>query len=195
MTALRIATVILCLLALPALFVFVSIGRGYLDTTADITALRIEVVELRPVVDPGRSFPGPEIVLRVFGVAESNLRFAEVNFDLIWQGERVVNVSNFPNASIPRNGSLTVTVPSNLNPDHAAETQALIDSGERGFFIVGNARIGLPNSDASVWLTLSGPVHATASVDSGWWTVGGRLPILVNAFVIRHSSFVIREGV
>ena len=194
MTALRVATVFLCLLALPALFIFASIGRGYLDTTADITALRIEVIELRPVDDPVRSFPGPDVVLRVFGVKQSALRFAEVNFDLTWQGERVATVANFPNVSIPRNGTLTVTVPSNLNPDHAAETKALLAAGERGFAVVGNARIGLPNSEASVWLTLRGQVRAAGSVDNGRWTVD-RLPgELALLFVIRHSSFVIREG-
>jgi hypothetical protein len=189
MTALRIATVMLCLLALPALFIFISIGRGYLATTADITALRIEVVEIRPFTDPARPLAGPEIVLRVYGVAQSNLRFAEVNFDLLWQGQRVATVAAFPSASIPRNGNLLVPVFSNLDPDHTAETKALIDAGERGFFVVGNARIGLPNSDASVWLTLSGQVRAVAAfVHSGRLTVDRKASV-------RGRQFVDREGV
>lgn len=192
MTALRVATVVLCLLALPAIFVFASIGQGYLQTTADITALRIEVVELREVEDPGRSFPGPDVVLRVFGVEQTELRFAEVNFDLIWQGNKIATVANFPNASIPRNSSLSVTVPSNLQPERAAETKALIASGERGFSVVGNARIGLPNSDASVWLTLRGHVRAAVAGDSRLWNVDrGQRGSIAN----RQSPIVNRECV
>jgi hypothetical protein len=195
--ALPVATVVLCLLALPALLVYVSIGRGYLDTTADITALRIDVVELRPVDDPRRNNPGPDVVLRVFGVGQSDLRFAEVNFDLLWQGQRVVTVASFPNASIPRNSSLTVTVPSNLDPAHAADTRALIAAGERRFQVSGNARIGLPNSDASVWLTLSGQVRATAAADNELWkVVGAPGNLLVNRQHLsrRVPAFANREG-
>jgi len=187
-TALRIATIFLCLLALPALFALAGIARGYLDTTADITALRIDVVDLRPVVDPGRSFPGPDIDVRVYGVSQSTLRFAEVNFNLLWQGQSVMVVASFPNLTIPRNGSLLITVPSNLEPARAAETQALLAAGERGFQVEGNARIGLPNSDASVWLTLNGQVRAAIPVDSGRWTVAG-------GFGARCSQTITREGI
>jgi hypothetical protein len=170
-TALRIVTVIVCLLVFPAAFLLVGTARGYLDTTADITALRIEVMEIRPINDPARALAGPEIVLRVYGVEQTSLRFAEVNFDLFWQGQRVLTVANFPNVPIPRNSSLSVTVASSLDSARATETKALIAAGERGFTIEGNARIGLPNSDASVWLTLRGRIGAAGAGGRGPWTV------------------------
>jgi hypothetical protein len=197
-TALRIATVTLCLLALPALFALAGIARGYLRTTADVTALRIDVVDLRSIVDPGRRFPGPDIDVRVYGVSQSTLRFAEVNFNLLWQGQVVAVVASFPNLTIPRNGSLLITVPSNLEPARAAETQALISAGERRFQVEGNARIGLPNSDASVWLTLYGQVRAAVPVDGGRWMVdGGSGAQFVSRQhpLRRQPAFVTREGV
>jgi hypothetical protein len=161
--ALPIVAIIFCVLALPSLAVLATTGRGYLDTTADIAALRIEIVELRPSSDPTRPLSGPDITLRVYGVTEVGLTFEEVNFDLLWQDRRVATVATFPRLAIPRNSSLVVTVSSNLDADRADATRALIAGGERGFAIDGNARIGLPNSGGSVWLTLRGQVSAGRS--------------------------------
>jgi hypothetical protein len=170
-SALRVVTVLLCLLTLPAIIVLAGVARGYLDTTADIASVRVEVAEIRPLADPGRALAGPDIVLRVSGVAQSDLRFAEVNLDLYWQGRRVISASAFPNASIPRGGSLVVTVPSNLEPANADETRALIQAGERGFQVEGNARVGLPNSEVSVWLSLRGQVRAAVPLDPARWVL------------------------
>ena len=164
MKALSLVAILLGLLALPALLALVGTARGYLATTADIAALRIEIVDLLPIADPTRSLSGPDITLRVYGVAQSSITLAEVNFDLFWQGQRVATVATFPKLPIPRDGSLTLSVMSNLDPARADATRALLASGERNFLIDGNARIALPNSDASVWLTLRGKVRAAAPI-------------------------------
>ncbi len=162
MKALSLVTILLCLLALPALTAAVITARSYLATTDDIAALRIEIVSIQLTSDTSRTLSGPDITLRVYGVAQSNITFAEVNFDLLWQGQRMATVATFPRVPIPRNSSLTVTVMSNLDPARADAARALLASGERGFLIEGNARVGLPNSDASVWLTLRGQVRAAS---------------------------------
>lgn len=156
----RIVALIFAVLAVPALAVLVGTGREYLATTADVAAIRVEIVELRLSNDTTRTFAGPDIVLRVSGVAQTSLTFEEVNFDLRWQGERLAIVSSFPRLNIPRNGSLTVTVNSNLDPNRAEDARAQLASGGRAFVVAGNARIGLPNGAGSVWLTLQGQVRA-----------------------------------
>jgi hypothetical protein len=161
--ALAIVALIFSVLAVPSLLVLATTARGYLETTADIASLRIEIVELRPSNDPTRPLSGPEITLRVYGVSEVGLTFEEVNFDLLWQNQRIATVAAFPRLAIPRNSSLVVTVSSNLDADRADATRELIAGGERDFAIDGNARIGLPNSDGSVWLTLRGQVSASQS--------------------------------
>ena len=163
MKALAIVALIFSVLAVPSLLVLATTARGYLDTTADIASLRIEVVELRPSTDTTRPLSGPDITLRIYGVTEVGLTFEEVNFDLLWQNQRIATVATFPRLAIPRNSSLVVTVSSNLDADRADATRALIAGGERDFAIDGNARIGLPNSDGSVWLTLRGQVSAERS--------------------------------
>lgn len=170
MKAPAIVALIFSVLAVPSLLVLATTARGYLDTTADIASLRIEVVELRPSTDTTRPLSGPDITLRVYGVSEVGLTFEEVNFDLLWQDQRIATVAAFPRLAIPRNSSLVVTVSSNLDADRAEATRDLIAGGERDFAIDGNARIGLPNSDGSVWLTLRGEVgvgRSPAAVMSG----------------------------
>lgn len=182
MRALGVVTALLVLLAVPAGVGLVGLARGYLETTSDVAALRVEVAGLRAVDDPARAFAGPDVTLRVYGVARSSLTFAEVNFDLLWQGRRVATVAAFPRQPIPRNGNLAVTVPSNLDPNRAAEARALFAAGTRPIAIEGNARIGLPNSDASVWLTLRGDLRASV----GAWGAGRGA---WDAAPLRPSSF------
>ena len=189
MKTLGIVTLALCLLAVPAVVALVATARGYLDTTADIAALRIEIVDLVPSADTARSYPGPDITLRVFGVAQTALTFEEVNFDLLWQGQRVATVAAFPRLSIPRGGSLTVKVFSNLAPAYADATRALLDTGERRFLIQGNARIGLPNSATSVWLALNGQVRAGGP--AAQYAMAQALPVCCAPRPIRDRSFYI----
>lgn len=193
MKALGIVTLALCLLAAPALAALVATARGYLDTTADIAALRIEIVDLVPSTDAARSYPGPDITLRVFGVAQTALTFEEVNFDLLWQGQRVATVAAFPRLSIPRGGSLTVKVLSNLAPAYADATRALLDTGERRLLVQGNARIGLPNSATSVWLALNGRVRAGGPAVP--YAMSQGLPACCALRPIRHGSFFMSRSV
>lgn len=183
MKVLGIVALALCLLALPSIVALIGTARGYLDTTADIAAIRVEIVDLVPSTDTTRAFPGPDATLRVYGVAQTDLTFEEVNFDLIWQGQRVATVAAFPKQSIPRGGSLTVSVPSYLAPAYAEATRALLAAGERRFLVQGNARVGLPNGTTSVWLSLNGQVRSAVPADPPARCRGQAAPLHSPCFV------------
>ena len=151
---LAIVTGLLCLAAVPALLGLLQTARGYLDTTHAIATLRFEIVEIGPADGPGG--PVPAVTLRVRGVERTSLTLAEVAFDLEWQGRRVASGREFPRATLTPGSDTTVTVPTVLNPDFAAETRALLARGEAPFRLNGRARVLLPRGDVAVWLTLRG---------------------------------------
>jgi hypothetical protein len=160
---LTIATVILCLLLVPAGLALAATTRDYLATTRDIATLRFEIVELRQAPEPvsgyRRAFPGPNVTVRLYGVERTFLTLAELNFDLTWQGTRLATASALPNVAIPRGAATTVTVETNLDAARADEARARLATPGPGLAIEGSARLRLPNATEGIWVTLRGPIR------------------------------------
>ena len=147
-------TSLLCLAALPALLALYRTTDNYLETTREIADLRFEIVDIH--AEDGPSGLVPAVTLVVHGPQRASLRLAEVDVDLDWQGKTVASGLAYPNVSLLRNTDTTVTVRTTINQDYAAQTRALLASGQAPFALNGRARVLLPQGDVPVWLELHG---------------------------------------
>jgi hypothetical protein len=165
--SLAIVAVVLGLLVVPAGVALAGTGRAYLTTTRDVATLRFAVVGFQPASPVAGGYrrvnPGPDVTLRLFGVEQTELVLAEVNFDLEWQGARFARASQLVNVPIPRGAETTVTVETNLEPEHADEARALFARGDASLALIGQARLQLPHGGDGVWLNLRGTVRATTA--------------------------------
>src|SRR4051794_14419952 len=164
--------VVLGLLIVPAGIALAATGGTYLTTTRDVATLRFAVVGFQPASSVAggyqRANPGPNVTLRLFGVEQTELVLAEVNFDLEWQGARFARASQLVNVPIPRGVETTVTVETNLEMEHADEARALFARGDASLTLSGQARLQMPHGGDGVWLTLRGTVRATTAEARAW---------------------------
>lgn len=172
MKGLVVATAILVALLVPAAVGLAGTGRQYLATARDIASIRVAVVSLRPPpARPAgyqRANPGPDVTLRLAGVEQTALTLAEMNFDLTWRGTRLGTASTLLSVPLPRGGSATVTVETNLEPNQADQARELLARGDPELLLIGRARVVLPNRGGGVWLDLRGRLPALAAARPAW---------------------------